>query len=355
MTITPAVKQTEIIFRYHGLPYDCTAIEPLSTSNQAFFVVSSHILFTFVSQVPHVLVLNSFGEQYVKERAFYFPNSVFANARSVTRNGFDLLLDNCTVIPYSSSEYFLLRGNGEITRCDIQTEHHLFNGATLTKVKTIPADCQCGVALSADGAPLLFAGSISATSYLVDLRDAIVVDELHCQSSPNNCRSITDKENHRVDESYLMYSCGYARPSPTPEIGANFVTRLQQNLSLENNAGFPITSTLNHSFLRCVHVNETQSFIVMSDGETTTVYAVNEGELVFVNENAPLVLGAGTIDVSLTSGEPWGLSGAVLVQVCDRGVMVCQNNQVAVRIETVQDIAFNDSRIMWACVEAFTV
>ena len=44
-----------------------------------------------------------------------------------------------------------------------------------------------------------------------------------------------------------------------------------------------------------------------------------------------------------------------MLQVCDRGVMVCQNNQVAVRIETVQDIAFNDSRIMWACVEAFTV
>ena len=346
MTITPAVKQTEIIFRYHGLPYDCTAIEPLSTSDQAFFVVSSHVLFTFVSQVPHVLVLNAFGEQYVKERAFYFPNSVFANARSVARNSFDLLLDNCTVIPYSSCEYFLLRGNGEITKCDIQTEHHLFNGVTLTRIKTLPADCQCGVALSVKGSPLLFAGSISSTSYLVDIRSANVVDELHCQNSPNNCRSITDKENHRVDEACLMYSCGYSRPSATPEIGGNFITRLQQNLSLENNAGFPITSTLYHSFLRCVHVSETQSYIVMSDGEATTVYAVNEGELVFVNENAPLVLNAGTVDVCLASGEPWGLSGAVLVQVCDRGVMVCQNNQVAIRIESVQDVTFSESRIL---------
>ena len=109
VTITPAVKKAEVIFHYHGLPYDCTAIQPLRTSDQAFLVVSSHILFTFASQVPHLLVLNKYGEQYVKERAYVLPNSVFANARSITQNGFEFLLDNCSVIPYSSREFFILR------------------------------------------------------------------------------------------------------------------------------------------------------------------------------------------------------------------------------------------------------
>ena len=233
VTITPAVKKAEVIFHYHGLPYDCTAIQPLRTSDQAFLVVSSHILFTFASQVPHLLVLNKYGEQYVKERAYVLPNSVFANARSITQNGFEFLLDNCSVIPYSSRELFILRGNGELARCLVQLEHDLFRSISLNLIGSIPTDCQCGVCIAMDGNPLLFAGSTASNSYFFDPRNAVVLDELHCQNSPANCQSITDKENHRVDDSCLLYSCGYSRPTKAHTIGGNFVIRLQQNLSLE--------------------------------------------------------------------------------------------------------------------------
>lgn len=346
VTITPAVKKAEVIFHYHGLPYDCTAIQPLRTSDQAFLVVSSHILFTFASQVPHLLVLNKYGEQYVKERAYVLPNSVFANARSITQNGFEFLLDNCSVIPYSSRELFILRGNGELARCLVQLEHDLFRSISLNLIGSIPTDCQCGVCIAMDGNPLLFAGSTASNSYFFDPRNAVVLDELHCQNSPANCQSITDKENHRVDDSCLLYSCGYSRPTKAHTIGGNFVIRLQQNLSLEGNAEFSIPSTLSHSLVRCLRVSESISYVVMSDGEATLTYLVNDTQFVPMNqEECPLAMDRPTLDVCLMDGGVWGCDGQVIVQVTDRGVRVVHDNSAVLTVAAVGELNFAASPV----------
>ena len=51
---------------------------------------------------------------------------------------------------------------------------------------------------------------------------------------------------------------------------------LTQNLSLEGNAEFSIPSTLSHSLVRCLRVSESISYVVMSDGEATLTYLVND-------------------------------------------------------------------------------
>ena len=355
VTITPAVKKAEVIFHYHGLPYDCTAIQPLRTSDQAFLVVSSHILFTFASQVPHLLVLNKYGEQYVKERAYVLPNSVFANARSITQNGFEFLLDNCSVIPYSSRELFILRGNGELARCLVQLEHDLFRSISLNLIGSIPTDCQCGVCIAMDGNPLLFAGSTASNSYFFDPRNAVVLDELHCQNSPANCQSITDKENHRVDDSCLLYSCGYSRPTKAHTIGGNFVIRLQQNLSLEGNAEFSIPSTLSHSLVRCLRVSESISYVVMSDGEATLTYLVNDTQFVPMNqEECPLAMDRPTLDVCLMDGGVWGCDGQVIVQVTDRGVRVVHDNSAVLTVAAVGELNFAASPVQSSLLPSLT-
>lgn len=346
VTLTTAVKKAEVIFHFYGLPYDCTTIQPLCTSDQAFFVVSSHILFTFASQVPHLLVLTQYGEQYVKERAYALPNSVFANERSITRNSFEFLLDNCSVIPYSSREFFILRGNGELARCVVQLRHNLFESVSLNMIGSIPTDCQCGVCITMDGNPLLFAGSITSNSYFFDPCNALVLDELHCQNSPSNCQSITDKENHRVDDSCLLYSCGYSRPTKAHTIGGNYIIRLQQNLSLDCNAEFSIPSTLPHSLVRCLRINDSISFVVMSDGEATLTYLVNETEFVRMSkEECPLAMDRPTFDVCLMDAVQWGFEGQVIVQVTDQGVLVIHDNSAVFSITAIGELTFAASPI----------
>ena len=88
------LKECRVIYTFHGLPYDCTCVEPLPTQDQSFLLCSSHLLFHFSAQSPRIFVLNDYGAQYVAERAAQFPKSVFNDHRVIARSATPAILDN---------------------------------------------------------------------------------------------------------------------------------------------------------------------------------------------------------------------------------------------------------------------
>ena len=89
------LKECRVIYTFHGLPYDCTRVEPLPAMDQSFLLCSSHLLFHFSAQSPRILILNDYGAQYVSERAAQFPKSIFNDRRVIARSQTPAILDNC--------------------------------------------------------------------------------------------------------------------------------------------------------------------------------------------------------------------------------------------------------------------
>lgn len=357
-----------MIYTFHGLPYDCSRVEPLPAMDQSFLLCSSHLLFHFSAQSPRILVLNDYGAQYVSERAAQFPKSIFNDRRVIARSQTSAILDNCLFCLLGCDHldattqilrYAVVKGNGVLYALAATVVAERLQGVELTAAGDVGTDVLCAVATVRGDRTLLFAGSCTARSLLYSLTDGVACDALGDQNSPHCCQLVGNDRNHRDDDSYLYYAHGFARlsehTSPT-----NFLTRLYMNLTLNTASAFQLEKQANAGrfhLVRSLHLEGVQnhSHVVLSDDTHTEVIRFNGQDLTMLHgDESPLLLRVSCIDVVEMDGAAWGVDGRVCVQVWSKGLRaVAQKGEVLSVTEEKWDVLKRTTLRFVACVDPF--
>ena len=152
------LKECRVIYTFHGLPYDCTCVEPLPTQDQSFLLCSSHLLFHFSAQSPRIFVLNDYGAQYVAERAAQFPKSVFNDRRVIARSATPAILDNVRFCLLGREHvdattqvlrYAAVKGNGVMYALAATVAAERLERLELAPAGDVGTDVSCAVAMEA--------------------------------------------------------------------------------------------------------------------------------------------------------------------------------------------------------------
>ena len=326
-----------MVYSYYGLPYDCTHVEPLPSPDQAFLLISSHILFSFASQSPRLLILSDYGKQYVQERASQFPKSVFNDPRVCSRCEESILLDNCHIcLTERLGEddlnqtllYTVVKGNGCLYSLSVEIRNGHMIGCGFKSIQEVGTDVTSAVTFRVQDTTLLFAGSNTARSVLYSLTHQTVCDSLGDQNSPHFCQLITDEKNHRDDDNYLLYAHGYTRIS-NHNSQTNFVTRLYLNLSLNTLSSFSLEKPDSNRYhlIQAFHLKKEllpyHSHVVLSDDVHTDVILINGQNLTKLRgDECGFNLRVGCVGLVEMEGSVWGCDGYVCIQIWNKGLKV---------------------------------
>lgn len=394
------LKECRVIYTFHGLPYDCTCVEPLPTQDQSFLLCSSHLLFHFSAQSPRIFVLNDYGAQYVAERAAQFPKSVFNDRRVIARSATPAILDNVRFCLLGREHvdattqvlrYAAVKGNGVLYALAATVAAERLERLELAPAGDVGTDVSCAVAMEREDRRLLFAGSAAARSILFSLTDGMASDALGDQNSPHCCQLVGNERNHRDDDSYLYYAHGFARllehTAPT-----NFLTRVYLNLTLNTVSAFQLEKQANAGrfhLVRALHLESSSDYsmkdsmnnsmngtmngtmynsaepsrkgpqrhshVVLSDDTHTEVIRFNGQDLTMLHgDESPLLLRVSCIDVVEMNGADWGVDGLVCVQVWNKGLRaVAQRGEVFSVTEEKWDVLRRTTLRLVACVDSF--
>lgn len=361
-----------MVYSYYGLPYDCTHVEPIPSPDQAFLLVSSHILFSFASQSPRLLILNGYGRQYVQERASQFPKSIFNDPRVCSLCEESIILDNCHVCLTDRSgeddlnqtlSYTVVRGNGWLYSLTVNIENGHMVDYSIKGIGEVGTDVTSAVTCRVQDTKLLFAGSNTARSILYSLTHQIICDSLGDQNSPHFCQLITDEKNHRDDDNYLLYAHGYARVS-NHNSQTNYLTQLYLNLCLNTLSSFSLekpTESNRYHIIKAFHLKKDllpyHSHVVLSDDMHTDVIMVNGQNLTKLRgDECAFNLRVGCVGLVEMHGSVWGCDGYVCIQIWNKGLkvlneegmidMITEQNWDVLKNTVIRDVSMVDNYVL---------
>lgn len=315
-------------------------------------VISSHILFTFTSQSPRLLVLNPYGEQYVKERATQFPNSAYNDLHVIQSVSEPLLFDHCylypiatevsTPDPFSSPittiHYTLVKGDGGVYGITVKAIAGRWSETTIHAQGRIPTDVTSMVSLRMEETVVVFAGSMTAQSMFYSVTHQRVMDWVNDQNSPHDCQLVNSWYGGEDAGNFLLYAHGYKRLLNQPD-QTNYITEIHQRLPMmfdtdpRTSIIIPTNSGVHQSnYLTSLRLNSASptmhSHLLFSDDHSTTVYEIREKSFCLLERDfSAFNLNEHTIGVVELPAPAWGCEGTLCVQVWEKGFRVIREGK----------------------------
>lgn len=311
-----------MVYSYFGLPYDSQCIYSIPSKNQAFMILSTHILFYFISQQVYLIILNSYGGQYVQERAQMFPNSVFNKQQLQQVTDFYTIMDSGLFAPSSSEDHcYLVNARGEILKIHIESHNHLVESIHLSQQLMFNMDVSSVVCLSYDNDDLLFLGSILSQSGLVDLQSNALADCTQTQNCINNIQMLSPSKGS--EDTFALLTHGHAPVTSNPTDCGNALLQARLKLPVVSESSFPLQTSSLHKYLKSLFLKDSQ-LLVLSNSRETAVYSIKDNMFTpLTKDSTCLMLDMRTVAIDVVMMNDMEL----IVQVCEKVILVVNDNK----------------------------
>lgn len=274
-----------------------------------------------------MIVLNSYGKQYIDERMNLFPNSMYAKTYLQAFPAFSSLMDHAYfAATHDPHLFYLVNARGEIYRIQVELKQQMVQSVQLFQQSMVPMEICSVIGLSMKDSSVLFLGSLAAQSILFDVQKNAVADGTQTQNSIHNLQVITSKEK---EDQFISLTHGYSPLLPTPYPSSNSQSEVRLKLPIQSESTFPLQTSSLHKFLHTVYLQDKQ-LLVLSNSRDTMIYSIQQNNLsLLAQESTPLRLDEVTIAIDAISTE----SGEVVVQVCEKRILVVRDTELVATID----------------------